>query len=36
VQVEPPLGVSYNPLSGEWSISGDVAVNYMIVVRKSG
>lgn len=34
VVVEPPIGVSYNPLADEWKLSGDTAVNYMVVVRK--
>jgi len=35
VTIEPPIGVSYNPLQGEWKLSGDTAVNYMIVARRS-
>ncbi|MBL8905251.1 MAG: bifunctional 3-demethylubiquinol 3-O-methyltransferase/2-polyprenyl-6-hydroxyphenol methylase, partial [Rhizobiales bacterium] len=27
-------GVVYNPLSGEWRQSRDMAVNYMIVAQK--
>jgi 2-polyprenyl-6-hydroxyphenyl methylase/3-demethylubiquinone-9 3-methyltransferase len=34
--VEAPIGVSYNPLSGQWSISRDSAVNYMMLARKEG
>jgi len=34
VKIEPPIGVSYNPLSGEWKLSGDTGVNYMIVARR--
>jgi 2-polyprenyl-6-hydroxyphenyl methylase/3-demethylubiquinone-9 3-methyltransferase len=30
---EPPVGVSYNPLTDQWSLSGDNAVNYMVVAR---
>ncbi len=32
--VEPPVGVSYNPLLDEWKLSGDVAVNYMMVATR--
>jgi 2-polyprenyl-6-hydroxyphenyl methylase/3-demethylubiquinone-9 3-methyltransferase len=31
--VEGPFGVAYNPLTGRWSRSADVAVNYMITVK---
>ncbi len=34
LDVRPPVGVSYNPLQGEWKLSGDTGVNYMIVARK--
>lgn len=34
MNVEPPVGVSFQPLSGEWKLSGDLSVNYMIVARK--
>ncbi len=30
---EPAVGVSYNPLSGAWSLSDDTDVNYMVVAR---
>ncbi len=33
MQVEGPIGVSYNPLSGVWRISNDSAVNYMMVAQ---
>jgi len=33
--VEGPFGVSYAPLSDSWSRSGDVDVNYMMVVTKA-
>jgi 2-polyprenyl-6-hydroxyphenyl methylase / 3-demethylubiquinone-9 3-methyltransferase len=29
-----PIGVSYNPLMDSWSLGGDVAVNYMVVVER--
>lgn len=32
--VEPPIGVSYNPLGDEWKLSTDTAVNYMIVAKR--
>lgn len=31
---EPAVGVSFNPLLDEWSISRDTDVNYMMVARK--
>lgn len=34
VQVEGPYGVAFDPLSGRWSRSGDVAVNYMMTVAR--
>jgi 2-polyprenyl-6-hydroxyphenyl methylase/3-demethylubiquinone-9 3-methyltransferase len=36
VNVEPPIGVSYNPLADEWRRSRDPGVNYMMVARKAG
>ncbi|MFC7291293.1 bifunctional 2-polyprenyl-6-hydroxyphenol methylase/3-demethylubiquinol 3-O-methyltransferase UbiG [Hirschia litorea] len=35
MQIEETTGVSYNPLSGEWSLSSDTMVNYMCVASKS-
>jgi 2-polyprenyl-6-hydroxyphenyl methylase/3-demethylubiquinone-9 3-methyltransferase len=36
VDVEGPFGVSFSPLSGRWSLSGDSDVNYMMtVVRRA-
>jgi 2-polyprenyl-6-hydroxyphenyl methylase/3-demethylubiquinone-9 3-methyltransferase len=32
VNVEGPFGVSFNPLSGRWALSGDSEVNYMMTV----
>ena len=32
--VEGPFGVAYDPLSGRWMRSGDVDVNYMMVVGR--
>jgi len=32
--VEAPVGVSYNPLAGQWRLSRDTAVNYMMVAKK--
>jgi len=34
VQVEGPFGVSFSPLTGRWSQSGDTAVNYMMTVTR--
>ncbi len=34
VEVEGPFGVSFNPLTGRWSQSGDCAVNYMMTVAR--
>ena len=31
---EPPRGVVYNPLTGNWSLSGDVDVNYFLSCKK--
>ena len=30
---EPPVGVSYHPLSDSWALSGDTDVNYMVVAK---
>jgi 2-polyprenyl-6-hydroxyphenyl methylase/3-demethylubiquinone-9 3-methyltransferase len=34
LDVEGPFGVAYDPLSGRWSRSGDIDVNYMMVVTR--
>jgi 2-polyprenyl-6-hydroxyphenyl methylase / 3-demethylubiquinone-9 3-methyltransferase len=34
VSVEGPFGVSFNPLSWRWSLSGDSDVNYMMTVLR--
>jgi 2-polyprenyl-6-hydroxyphenyl methylase/3-demethylubiquinone-9 3-methyltransferase len=34
LDVEGPFGVAYDPLSGRWSRSNDVDVNYMMVVTR--
>jgi len=34
VRVEGPFGVAYDPLSGRWSQSADVQVNYMMTVMR--
>lgn len=31
---QPPQGVSYNPLSDQWRLSGDTKVNYMLVASR--
>lgn len=32
--VDEPVGVSYQPLSGGWTLTKDASVNYMLVARK--
>lgn len=34
LQTDAPIGVSYAPLTGSWSLSDDVKVNYMVVARR--
>ncbi|MGF1462136.1 MAG: bifunctional 2-polyprenyl-6-hydroxyphenol methylase/3-demethylubiquinol 3-O-methyltransferase UbiG [Maricaulaceae bacterium] len=34
--LEGPIGVSYNPLTDAWRLSGDASVNYMMVAIKPG
>jgi len=34
VTVKGPFGVAYDPLRGTWSLSGDVAVNYMMTAAR--
>ncbi|MGZ8364247.1 MAG: bifunctional 2-polyprenyl-6-hydroxyphenol methylase/3-demethylubiquinol 3-O-methyltransferase UbiG, partial [Caulobacteraceae bacterium] len=34
VTVEGPFGVTFNPLSGKWSLSSDTDVNYMMTVKR--
>ena len=34
LETDPPQGVSFNPLSDQWKLSGDTKVNYMIVARR--
>lgn len=34
LQVEPPQGVSFNPLADRWRLSNDVKVNYMTVATR--
>jgi 2-polyprenyl-6-hydroxyphenyl methylase/3-demethylubiquinone-9 3-methyltransferase len=29
-----PVGISYNPLGKGWSLSSDVAINYLMAARK--
>ena len=33
---ETPIGVSFYPLSGQWKLTGDASVNYMVVARRPG
>jgi 2-polyprenyl-6-hydroxyphenyl methylase/3-demethylubiquinone-9 3-methyltransferase len=35
VEVEGPFGVSFSPLTGRWSPSGDADVNYMMTVTRA-
>ena len=35
LEVAGPFGVVYDPLSGRWSRSGDVDINYMMVVTRA-
>ncbi len=35
LDIEGPIGVSYNPLTGIWRLSNDSAVNYMMIARKA-
>ena len=34
VEVEGPFGVSFNPLTGRWSQSGDTDINYMMTFTR--
>lgn len=36
LDVEAPVGVSFNPLSDKWSITSDASVNYMLVGERAG
>jgi len=36
VDVRGPFGVAYDPLQDRWSPSSDVAINYMMTVKKIG
>lgn len=36
LEVEAPIGVTFNPLSDKWSITHDAAVNYMLVGERPG
>lgn len=36
IEVAELTGVSYDPLAGAWSLSRDMAVNYMLFSRKTG
>jgi 2-polyprenyl-6-hydroxyphenyl methylase/3-demethylubiquinone-9 3-methyltransferase len=35
LEIEGPYGVAYDALTGRWSRSGDVDVNYMMVVTRT-
>lgn len=34
LETDPPIGVSFQPLSGAWKLSEDTSVNYMVVARR--
>ena len=34
LEPDPPQGISYNPLSDAWRLSGDTKVNYMLVAKR--
>ena len=34
IRLDPPVGVSYNPLMDSWSLGRDLGVNYMVVARR--
>jgi len=34
LEPEPPVGVTYYPLSGAWRLSDDTSVNYMVVATR--
>jgi 2-polyprenyl-6-hydroxyphenyl methylase/3-demethylubiquinone-9 3-methyltransferase len=34
LDVDEPVGVSFSPISGRWSLSPDTAVNYMLVAKR--
>lgn len=34
MQTETPVGVVFNPLSGQWKVSDDTSINYMVVARR--
>jgi 2-polyprenyl-6-hydroxyphenyl methylase/3-demethylubiquinone-9 3-methyltransferase len=36
LQPDEPVGVSYNPLNDQWSMSDDTSVNYMLIATKKG
>lgn len=36
LRVEDEKGVIYNPFTGRWSLSSDMAVNYMVLARPPG
>ncbi len=36
MEPETPIGVSFYPLSGQWKLTGDASVNYMVVARRPG
>jgi len=35
LEVDAPTGVSFNPLTGRWSLTADASVNYMLTARRT-
>lgn len=35
IEIDGPIGVSYNPLTDKFSLSNDISMNYMIVAKRS-
>lgn len=35
LEVDAPTGVSFNPLTGRWSLTEDASVNYMLTARRT-
>lgn len=34
LETDPPVGVAFSPLSGQWKLSADTGVNYMLAARR--
>lgn len=35
VEISPPIGMTYHPMSDRWTISSDTSVNYIMTVQKN-